>query len=285
MLKRYYPAFVACVMVGMVGEIARADPPILHDGEAPQIGHARVYEQSEIPIYRYEIIKTYPHDTADYTEALFMHEGYLYEGTGQYGKSRLKKWDLDSGQMISQRDVDRRYFAEGAVALDDRLFQFTYISNTGFIYRAHDLSPIGEFHYPTQGWGMTTNGERLIISNGSAAILFIDPEDFTVDRFITVRDRYSEVGFLNELEYVDGDIYANVWQTDFIVRFSAETGSVNGWIDLTGLNPDPATLVYPHVLNGIAYSGQADTLLVTGKNWPNLWHIRLVPVSDTLTKQ
>lgn len=257
--------------------LAVAGPlPILHDGEAPQVGHARLYDQSEIPVYRYEIQQTYPHDTADYTEALFMHDGFLYEGTGQYGRSRLKKWDLATGGVKSVRELDARYFGEGAVALKDRLYQLTYISNTGFVYRPDDLSPIARFHYPRQGWGMTTDGEHLIVSDGSAGVAFLNPETFEVQRYIVVRDGHGEVGFLNELEYVDGDIYANVWQTDYLVRFSAETGAVNGWVDLSGLNPRPKRLVYPHVLNGVAYNGEPGTLLVTGKNWPSLWHIRLV---------
>jgi glutamine cyclotransferase len=257
-----------------------ADPlPILHDGEAPQVGHERIYRQSGIPVYRFAIQQTYSHDTADYTEALFMHDGFLYEGTGKYGRSRLKKWNLATGEVKSVRELEARYFGEGAVALKDRLYQLTYISNTGFIYRPHDLSPIERFHYPRQGWGMTTDGEHLIVSDGSAAVAFLDPETFETERDIVVRDGYGEVGFLNELEYVDGDIFANVWQTDYLVRFSAETGAVNGWVDLSGLNPNPTRLVYPHVLNGVAYNGEPGTLLVTGKNWPNLWHIKLVETS------
>lgn len=269
----------AIAVAVLPGTTAFADMPILHDGEAPQIGEARVYSQAEVPVYRYEILKTYAHDTADYTEALFMHEGSLFEGTGQYGKSQLKKSDLETGKVLSRRYLDPRYFGEGAVALGDRLFHLTYISNTGFVYRADDLTPVSEFGYTQQGWGLTTDGEMLIMSDGSAAVRFIDPDSFTVDRAIIVRDAYSTVGFLNELEYVDGDIYANVWQTDYIVRFSAETGRVNGWVDLRGLNPEPDKLVYPHVLNGIAYNGEPGTLLVTGKNWPSLWHIRLIPVA------
>jgi len=249
--------------------------PILHGGEAPQIGKARVYGQHDIPVYRYEILKTYAHDTADYTEALFMHDGFVYEGTGGYGNSWLKKWDLKTGHLAQKHELDDRYFGEGAVILGDTLYQLTYISNIGFKYRANDLRPVAQFRYPRQGWGLTTDGTLLIMSDGSSTILFIDPTDFSVDHSIYVRDAYSEVGFLNELEYVDGDIYANVWQTDYIVRFSATTGRVNGWIDLSGLNPSPETLVYPHVLNGIAYTVEPGTLLVTGKNWPSLWHIRL----------
>ncbi|UHD17496.1 glutaminyl-peptide cyclotransferase [Thiocapsa bogorovii] len=167
------------------------------------------------------------------------------------------------------------------MALKDRLYQLTYISNTGFGYRPHGLSPIERFHYPRQGWGMTTDGEHLIVSDGSAGVDFSDPETFEAERQIVVRDGYGEVGFLNELEYVDGDIGANVWQTDYLVRFSAETGAVNGWGDLSGLNPNPTRLVYPHVLNGVAYTGEPGTLLVTGKNWPSLWQIKLVEASRT----
>jgi glutaminyl-peptide cyclotransferase len=271
-------ALSAAILLALWAIAAGAGLPILHGGEAPQVGKARVYGQHDIPVYRYEILKTYAHDTADYTEALFMHDGFVYEGTGGYGNSWLKKWDLKTGHLAQKRELDDRYFGEGAVILGDSLYQLTYISNVGFKYRATDMRPISQFHYSTQGWGLTTDGTHLIMSDGSSTILFIDPADFNVDHRIVVRDAYSEVGFLNELEYVDSNIYANVWQTDYIVRFSAKTGRVNGWIDLSGLNPSPETLVYPHVLNGIAYTGEPGTLLVTGKNWPSLWHIRLTRV-------
>jgi glutamine cyclotransferase len=268
----------AILLISLWDVAVAADLPILHGGEAPQVGVARIYDQHDIPVYRYEILKTYAHDTADYTEALFMHDGFVYEGTGGYGNSWLKKWDLKTGRLAQKRDLDDRYFGEGAVILGDRLFQLTYISNVGFKYRAADLQPVSKFHFPTQGWGLTTDGKHLIMSDGSSVIRFISAAGFRVDHSIVVRDAYSEVGFLNELEYVDSDLYANIWQTDYIVRFSAATGKVNGWIDLSGLNPNPKRLVYPHVLNGIAYTGEPGTLLVTGKNWPSLWHIRLKKV-------
>jgi glutamine cyclotransferase len=177
--------------------VVAAAPPILHDGEAPQISRARVYDQTGIPVYTYEILKTYTHDTADYTEALFMHDGYLYEGTGQYGNSKLKKWNLATGEVLSERDLDPRYFGEGAVALRGKIYHLTYISNAGFIYADGDLTPKGTFEYPRQGWGVTTDGESLIVSDGSSAILFLNPETFEVERTIIVKDGYSEVGFLN----------------------------------------------------------------------------------------
>jgi glutamine cyclotransferase len=150
------------------------------------------------------------------------------------------------------------------------VYRLTYLSTIGFIYRDDNLQLEGRFRYPGQGWGLTTDGKRLIMSNGSAAILFINPRNCKVEHYIVVEDAYSEVGFLNELEYVDGEIYANVWKTDYLVRFS---------VDLNGLNPDPTRLVDPHLLNGIAYNDEKRTLLVTGKNWPTLSHIKLVPAN------
>jgi len=262
----------------MAGRIAAQ--PIINNGEAPQISHERVYGQSGVPVYTYEILATYAHDTADYTEALFMHDGYLYEGTGLYGESRLKIWDLETGTVIRQNDLEKRYYGEGAVVLDNRLFHVTYISNTGFVYDPKTLKLELSFRFPRQGWGMTTDGTSLIMSDGSSGIYFLNPINLYLERYITVEDSFGSVGFLNELEYVDGDIYANIWQSDYVVRFSAETGAVTGWLDLTDLNPDPQKLVYPLVLNGIADTGEPGTLLVTGKKWPHLWHIRLVPAGD-----
>jgi glutaminyl-peptide cyclotransferase len=249
---------------------------VLPQGQAPDVNRARVYGQTNAPVRTYQIVDTYSHDTNDYTEGLFIHNGYLYEATGEFGKSRLKKSNLTTGEVICESRLDVRYFGEGATAFEDKVYRLTYLSTIGFIYRDDNLQLEGTFRYPGQGWGLTTDGKRLIMSNGSAAILFLNPRNFKVEHYIVVEDVYSEVGFLNELEYVDGEIYANVWKTDYLVRFSAKTGKVTGWVDLNGLNPDPTRLVNPHVLNGIAYNGAKGTLLVTGKNWPSLWHIKLV---------
>jgi glutaminyl-peptide cyclotransferase len=249
----------------------------LPQGQAPQVNRARIYGQAAAPVETYEIVETFSHDTSDYTEGLFIHDGYLYEATGEFGRSRLKKSNLATGEVICQSRLDARYFGEGATAFEDKVYRLTYLSTIGFIYKDDTLELEGMFRYPGQGWGLTTDGKSLIMSNGSAAILFLDPQTCAVERYIAVEDGYSEVGFLNELEYVDGEIYANVWKSNYLVRFSAETGKVTGWVDLDGLNPDPATLVYPHVLNGIAHNDDDGTLFVTGKNWPDLWHIKLVP--------
>lgn len=256
--------------------VAEAALSALPSGQAPDVDHTRVYDQTKVPVHTYEIVKTCSHSMDDYTEALFIHGDYLYEATGEFGRSKIQKSNLVTGEVACECCLDQRYFGEGAVGFEDKVYRLTYLSTLGFIYRQDDLQVVGTFHYPGQGWGLTSDGKSLIMSNGSAAILFLNPRSFELERYIVVKDAYSEVGFLNELEYVDGEIYANVWKTNYIVRFSAKTGEVTGWIDLNGLDPDPTKLMYPHVLNGIAYKHDNGTLLVTGKNWPSLWHIKLL---------
>jgi glutaminyl-peptide cyclotransferase len=250
---------------------------VLPEGQAPDVNRARIYGQKNAPVHSYQIVDSFRHDTEDYTEGLFIHDGYLYEATGEFGKSKLKKSNLTTGEVICECCLGARYFGEGATAFEDKVYRLTYLSTFGFIYRADNLQLENTFRYPGQGWGLTTDGKSLILSNGSAAILFLNPRNCKVEHYIVVEDAYSEVGFLNELEYVDGEIYANVWKTNYLVRFSAKTGRVTGWVDLDGLHPDLAGPANPQVLNGIAYNGEKDTLFVTGKNWPTLWQIKLVP--------
>lgn len=245
-----------------------------------QVSREEVLSQTHTPVYKYEVVREYPHDTSSYTEGLFMHDGKLYESTGRYSKSKVIKSDLKTGKPYDQIDINDIYFGEGITILKDRVYHLTYKSNKGFIYDKDKLSTVGGFNYPYQGWGMTTDGEHLIMSNGSSALLFLDPETLEEKKYLIVRDQESEVGFLNELEYIKGEVYANVWQSDFIVRISPETGEVLGWIDLNGLNPDPEKLKYPYVLNGIAYLEEEDLLLITGKCWPKLYAIKLVPYKN-----
>lgn len=243
-----------------------------------QVAPQRVHDQTEIPVYRFKVIHTFPHDPSSYTEGLVMNEGALYEGTGLYGRSKLRMLDLPTGRVLGEHDLAPDYFGEGVTVLGEHVYQLTYLSNHGFIYDKASFEPRGGFDYTDQGWGLTTDGHDLIKSNGSAAILFMDPATLTVRRHILVADGAGPIGFLNELEYVEGDLYANVWQTDFLARISPQTGKLTGWIDLTGLNPDPAMLKYPDVLNGIAYDAGTKHLLVTGKRWPSIFEIELVPV-------
>jgi len=251
------------------------DPSFLN-----QVSREQVLSQTRSPVYKYEVVHTYPHDVTSYTEGLFMYEGSLYESTGRYSKSKVMKIDLPTGKAFEHYKMNDIYFGEGIVMFDDKVYHITYKSNTGFIYGKNTLNLIENFNYPYQGWGMTTDSKHLIMSNGSSALLFIDPETYEMKKYIIVKDGESEVGFLNELEYIKGEIYANVWQTNFIVRISPEIGKVLGWIDLTGLNPDPEKLKYPYVLNGIAYLEKEDLLLVAGKCWPHLYAIRLVPFKN-----
>ena len=249
-------------------------------GALEQVSREEILSQKKIPVFTYRIQKTYPHNITSYTEGLLMDNGYLFEGTGRYGKSDLFKSNLETGQVFKQRALDPLYFGEGVTIFKDLIFQLTYKSNTGFIYDKESFALKGTFRYPTQGWGLTTDGNELIMSNGSAALVFLDPETFNQKRYIVVSDNKGQVGFLNELEFVNGEVYANVWQTNLIARINPKTGKVTGWIDLTGINPDPEKLKYPDVLNGIAYNPKTKRLIVTGKCWPNLFEIELVPIEN-----
>ena len=262
---------VPVLVVALVPFAASAD-----SGHDP-LPRERVLDQTEIPVYGYRIVETYPHATSSYTEGLVMVDGELYEGTGLYGHSRLRHNELSTGEAIREVALQPTDFGEGVTVIGDRVYQLTYLHNTGFIYDRASFERIGTFRYITQGWGLTTDGESLIMSDGSSALLWLDPETFEPVRHVFVHDDVGPVGFINELEYVDGTIYANVWQTDFIAAIDAETGKIEAWIDLTGLNPDPERLVYPYVLNGIAHDAATGHLLVTGKEWPHMWAIDLVP--------
>lgn len=241
-----------------------------------EVTRERILGQSEIPVYDYTIVKTYPHDTTSYTEGLVMFDGKLYEGTGRYGFSRIMEIDIETGQAVMEVDVDPLLFGEGVTVIGDDIYQLTYIGNTGYRYDRATFEREDTFRFATQGWGMTTNGTELIRSDGSSSITFQDPRTMAPLRQVFVSDNVGPVGFLNELELVGDTLYANVWQTDFIAMIDPGTGKITGWVDMTGLNPDPQTLVYPYVLNGIAYDATTGHLLVTGKCWPHLWEIELV---------
>jgi glutamine cyclotransferase len=241
-----------------------------------QIDRARVVGQTVIPVYGYKVVATYPHDTNSYTEGLLMQGGSMYEGAGLYGVSRLRQYELATGRVIHEEALDKEYFGEGITILDGTIYQLTYLSNMGFTYDQKIFARRGSFRYLTQGWGLTTDGHRLLMSNGSSSILFLNPKTLAVEGSVFVSDDVGPVGFLNELEYADGKLYANVWQSDFIAIIAPGSGKIIGWIDLAGLNPDPTLLKYPYVLNGIAINEATGRLLVTGKRWPAIYEIELV---------
>lgn len=249
------------------------------DSGHTEVTRARVLQQSKIPVYNYKVVHSYPHNRISYTEGLMLIGGVMYESTGLYGSSKLRKWDLHSGRILAEVRLGPHYFGEGVTVLDGLVYQLTYLENTAYVYDQNTLQRRGEFRYVTQGWGLTNNGRQLLMSNGSSAILFLDPKSFTMKRRILVTDDVGPVGFLNALEFADGKLYANVWQTDFIAIIRPDNGKIIGWINLTGLNPEPAVLVYPYVLNGIAYDNDTGRLLVTGKCWPHVYEIELFPRS------
>jgi glutamine cyclotransferase len=249
----------------------------------------------EIPVYRYEVVHSYPHDRFAFTEGLAWDRGILIESTGLKGDSTLRQVNLTTGEVIRVRHIADRYFGEGVTVLGTKTIQLTYDSHTGFIDAADSLEPMGSFNYSTMGWGIAWDGRYLVMSDGSSTLYFLDPETFREVRRIDVTAMGEPVGNLNELEYVNGEIYANVWPINRIAMISPGTGEVTGWIDLSGLLSDEAQKQvsssgienYPEhtsdhfdkedCLNGIAYDPEGDRLFVTGKFWPRLYEIRVVP--------
>ena len=230
----------------------------------------------QAPVYGYTVVRAYPHDREAFTQGLaFDDQGALYESTGQRGESSLRRVELSSGAVLQRHDLPAALFGEGVAVFGDRIFQLTWQAGRALVYDKASFDLLREFTYRTEGWGLTHDGRRLIMSDGTATLYFLRPDTFAETARLTVRDHRGPVIRLNELEYVRGEIFANVWQTDRIARIDPRTGHVTGWIDLTGLLPpgDPRRPV--DVLNGIAYDPRTDRLFVTGKWWPKLFEITL----------
>ncbi|HEX9585226.1 MAG TPA: glutaminyl-peptide cyclotransferase [Gammaproteobacteria bacterium] len=224
--------------------------------------------------YGYRIVAAYPHDAAAFTQGLVFHGGFLYESTGRFGASSVRKVELETGRVVNIRELPENRFGEGLTVVGDRLVQLTWRSRTGYLYDLENLEPAGQFHYPTEGWGLAYDGERLLLSDGSATIYLMDPETFGLTGRIAVHDRGRSVSRLNELEFVNGFIYANVWLSTRIAKIDPRSGRVAGWIELAGLVPPASSGA--DVLNGIAYERNSGTFLVTGKLWPRLFMINIV---------
>jgi glutamine cyclotransferase len=228
------------------------------------------------PVLGYRIVNTYPHDPRAFTQGLVFADGVLYEGTGIRGQSSLRKVDLKTGNILRVRQLSAHFFGEGITIYGNRVIQLTWRAKVGFVYDRQTFQLLETFNYPTEGWGITHDGRSLIMSDGTSTLYFLDPQTFQeVDR-LAVHTRDGPVSRLNELEYVQGEIYANVWKTDRIARISPQTGEVVGWIDLEGLLKPEDRNSRIDVLNGIAYDVENDRLFVTGKLWPKLFEIELV---------
>ena len=235
-----------------------------------------ILAQKEIPVYGYKILNAFEHNETSFTEGLVFDDGVLYESAGLWDQSRLVTVDIRTGGIEKRHDLAPSYFAEGITILGDEVFQLTYQSDIGFVYQKDDLRLKRSFNFPSQGWGLTDDESQLIMSNGSSVLLFIDPETMKTERYVIVTDQVGPVSNLNELEYIDGEIYANIYKSTLIARISPETGSVTGWIDMRGINPDPTVLKDLFVLNGIAYDDETDHIFMTGKCWPKVYEIELV---------
>jgi len=226
-----------------------------------------------VPVYTYKVVNTFPHDREAYTQGLAFDNGILYEGTGGYGSSSIRKVDLASGRVLQEYKLPARYFGEGITLYKDTIIQLTWKSNTGFVYDRNSLNLLREFSYPTEGWGITYDGNSIVMSDGTSDLYFLDPKNFNTTGYIEVRDKHSPLNMINELEYINGKIFANVWGTENIVIIEPGDGSVTGWIDLSGLLDTGYYNNPVDVLNGIAYDAKTDRMYVTGKLWPLLFEI------------
>lgn len=238
-------------------------------------------KHTAVPEYAYEVLHVYPHDRSAFTQGLEYRGGFLYEGTGLYGKSTLRKEDLVTGKMLQEISLPSQLFGEGITVLNERIFQLTWQSHVGFVYAQSTFRLLRNFSYPGEGWGLANDGRQIYMSDGTAQIRCLDPATLQELRRITVHESDKQIENLNELECVRGELYANIWQTNSIVRINPANGNVLGWIDLSGLLTQEEQESGVDVLNGIAYDSAGDRLFVTGKLWPKLFQIQLVRKRST----
>jgi len=230
---------------------------------------------SETIHYTYNVVNVYPHDENAFTQGLIFEDNNIYESTGQYGQSTLCRVELETGNIIKFYALPAQFFGEGITFFEDKIIQLTWKSEKGFVYDKNSFDLLQEFTYPTEGWGITCDGSRLIMSDGTATLNFLDPETFQTIGHVEVYDEEPVAG-INELEYIHGMVYANIWTKEKIAIINPQTGRVTGWIDLEGIN-EAENQNGSSVLNGIAYDAEEDRLFVTGKRWSRIYEIELVP--------
>lgn len=229
---------------------------------------------ADIPTINYQVINIYPHDSSSFTEGLFLLDGKMYESAGLNDKSKIKVYDLPTGKTI-QTVVLPKLFGEGISVINNKLYQLTWKEHKVFVYDYPSLNKAGEMTWPYEGWGMTNDGKHLIISTGSSNLYYVDPADFKILKTVNVSNNYGPLSNINELEYVDGFIYANVWETDNIVKIDPNSGKVVAMLDLSNIRQKNGVPATGDVLNGIAYDPAKKTLLVTGKDWPKIFELKL----------
>lgn len=231
-----------------------------------------------LPTYDYKVVRSYPHDTQAFTEGLLYRDGVLYESTGLNGKSSIRKVDLASGKVLQSKDIPPQYFGEGLTAWGDTLVGLTWQTQTGFVFDLKTFEFKSQFAYPGEGWGLTQNGKELIMSDGTSTLRFLDPKTFLEVRRVKVTADGIAVDQLNELEVVEGEIYANIWHTNTIARIDPASGKILGWIDFSKLYPDAGKgHNAENVMNGIAYDAEKKRLFVTGKLWPKIYEVKVIP--------
>ncbi|MGH9493539.1 MAG: glutaminyl-peptide cyclotransferase [Candidatus Sulfotelmatobacter sp.] len=233
------------------------------------------------PEYTFEVVNRFPHDANAFTQGFAFHGGFFYEGTGRNGKSSLRQVRPETGEIVRKVDLPQEFFGEGITVLGGEIFQLTWLSHTGFVYDLNSFRKLRTFQYDGEGWGLANDGRDLFLSDGSSEIRILSADTFRVKRRLKVHDGTRAIDQLNELEFVEGEIYANVWHSERIARISPQTGEVVGWINLNGLLGPFYHLDAEAVLNGIAYDPEHKRLFVTGKLWPSVFEIRVVPVSST----
>jgi glutamine cyclotransferase len=233
--------------------------------------------RKKTPEYTFKIVHTFPHDSNAFTQGLEYHDGFLYESTGLEGRSSLRKVRLETGDVLQHTDLPAKYFGEGITIFKNEIVQITWQSHVGFVYDRNDFRQLRQFSYPGEGWGLTNDGHEIFMSDGTSQLRVLNLATLEEKRRFTVHDGNKQIKELNELEWVEGEIFANIWQTDRVARISPKTGEVLGWIDLSGLLSPIYQLQPGAVLNGIAYDPEHKLLFVTGKLWPKIFEIELSP--------
>jgi glutamine cyclotransferase len=259
--------------------IAMASLALCACGQSPAVAPAPAgqAEARAAPVWGFRVVATYPHDSRAFTQGLLYLDGELYESTGQIGRSTIRRVRLEDGRVLQSVDIPSGLFGEGLVNWGDQLINITWQDGVGYRWDRRTLRRLGEWRYRGEGWGLTQNGRDIIMSDGTPELRFLDPVTLQERRRIAVSDAGVPVARLNEIEWVNGEIFANVWMTAMIARINPDTGQVTGWIDLTALASQRPSWRNDDVLNGIAYDQARDRLFVTGKNWPQLYEIDLVP--------